>query len=51
MKYYIINHSGNEMDGYQSNLDGSNDNFNFNDYDDGSQSFFRMLILLFCLLL
>ena len=34
MKCYIINYSDNEMKGYQSSLDESNDNFNFNDdYD------------------
>ena len=31
MKYFIINHSDNEMEGYQSSLDGSDSNFNFND--------------------
>ena len=31
MKYYIINHSDNEIEGYQSSLNGSYDNFNFND--------------------
>ena len=35
MKYCIINHRDNKMEGYQSSLDESNDNFNFNnDYDD-----------------
>ena len=35
MKYYIISHSDNEMEGYQSSFDGSDDHFNFNkDYDD-----------------
>ena len=35
IKYYIINHRDNKMEGYQSSLDGSNDNFNFNnEYDD-----------------
>ena len=34
MKYYIINHSDIEIEGYQSSLDGSDDKFNFNDdYD------------------
>ena len=34
MKYCIINYRDNEMKGYQSSLDESNDNFNFNDdYD------------------
>ena len=51
MKYCIINYRDNEMKGYQSSLDGSDDNFNFNDdYDDVAQSFFRMFILLFWLL-
>ena len=40
------------IEGYQSSLDGSDDNFNFNDdYDDNAQSFSRMFILLFCFLL
>ena len=40
------------MEGYQSSLDGSDDNFNFNDgYDDDVQNFSRMFILLFCSLL
>ena len=35
MKYYIINHRDNKMEGYQANLDGSNNDFNFNNnYDD-----------------
>ena len=35
MKYYIINNSDNEMEDYESWLDRSDDNFNFNDdYDD-----------------
>ena len=35
MKYHTTNHSDNEIEGYQSNLDESDDNFNFNnDYDD-----------------
>ena len=35
MKYYIINHRDDKMDDYQSSLDGSDNNFNFNDdYDD-----------------
>ena len=46
MKYHIINHKDNKMEGYQSSLDGSDDNFNFNfDYDDDIQSFFRMFNL------
>ena len=48
MKYYIINHSDNEREGYQSSLNGSYDNFNFN--DDYAQNFFWMFILLFCFL-
>ena len=49
MKYYIINHTDNEMEGYQSSLDGSDDNFNFNDdWNDDAQSIYRMFILLFC---
>ena len=32
MKYYIINHRDNKMEGYQSSLHESDDNFNF--YDD-----------------
>ena len=52
MEYYIINHRDNEMEGYQYSLNGRYDNFNFNDdYDDDAQSFFRMFIILFCLLL
>ena len=48
MKYYIINHSDDEMEGYQSSLKGSDGNFNFNDdYDDDAQSFSKMFILLF----
>ena len=43
------------IEGYQSSLDGSDDNFNFNDdyddNDDNAQSFSRMFILLFCFLL
>ena len=31
MKHSIINHSDNEMKGYQTSLDGINDDFNFND--------------------
>ena len=31
MKYYIINHSDNEMEDYQYSLGESDDNFNFND--------------------
>ena len=31
MKYYIINHRDNKIEAYQSSLDGSDDNFNFND--------------------
>ena len=42
MKYYIINHSDNVMEGHQPSLDRSDDNFNFNDdYDDDVQSFSR----------
>ena len=49
MKYYIIDHSDSEMKGYQSSLDGSDNNFDFNDdHDDNAQSFSRMFILLFC---
>ena len=52
MEYYIINHRDNEMEGYQFSLNGSDDNFNFNDdYDDDAQSFFRMFIHSFRLLL
>ena len=50
MKYYIINHSDNEMEGYQSSLDGIDDNFNFSDDYDNVQSFFRTFILIFCFL-
>ena len=47
MKYYIINHSDIEIEGYQSSLDGSDDNFNFNDdYDNDVQNFLRMFIYL-----
>ena len=46
MQYYVINHTNNEMEGYHSSLDESNDNFNFNDdYDDDAQSFSRMSFL------
>ena len=31
MKHHIINHRDNEIEGYQFSLDGSDDNFNFND--------------------
>ena len=49
MKYYIINHRYDKMEGYQSSLDGSDDNFNFNDdYDNDAQTFSRMFNLLFC---
>ena len=49
MKYYIINHRDNEMEGYQSSFDESDDNLNFNDdYDDDAQNFFTMFILSFC---
>ena len=52
MKYYIIDHRENELEDYQSSLNGSDDNFNFNDeYDDDAQSFSRMFILLFRFLL
>ena len=49
MDYYIMNHSDNEIEGYQSNLDGSDDNFTFNDDydDDDAQSLSKMFILLF----
>ena len=51
MKYDIINHRDNKMKGYHSSLDGSNNNFNFNDdYDDSVQNFSKMFILLFCFL-
>ena len=51
MKYYIIDHSANEIEGYQPSLDGSDDNFNFNDdYDDDVKSFSTMFIFLFCFL-
>ena len=40
MKYYNINHKNNEMKGYQSSLDGSDDNFHFNDdYNDDAKDF------------
>ena len=33
------------MEGYQSNLDGSDNNFNFNDdYDNDAQSISRMFV-------
>ena len=52
MKYYTINHSDNEMEGYQSSLNGSNDNFNFNDdYDGDVHNFSKMFIFLFCFLI
>ena len=36
------------MEGYQSSLYGSDDNFNFNyDNDDDAQNFFKMFNLLF----
>ena len=39
MECYIINHGDNEMESYQSSLNGSDDNFNFNDdYDDAQTS-------------
>ena len=48
MKYYIINHRDNEIEGHQSNLDRNDNNFNFNDdYDDDAQNFFKMFILFF----
>ena len=48
MKYYIINHRDNKMEGYQSSLYRSDDNFNFNyDNNDDAQNFFRMFNLLF----
>ena len=48
MKYYIMDHRDNEMEDYRFSIDGSDDNFNFNDgYDDDAQSFSRMFILLF----
>ena len=51
MKYYLIDHSANEIEGYQPSLDGSDDNFNFNDdYDDDVKSFSTMFIFLFCFL-
>ena len=51
MKYYIIDHNDNEMEGYQPSLDGRDDNFNFSDdYDDDAQSFSKMFIFLFCFL-
>ena len=51
MKYYMINHSDNEIEGYHSSLDGNDDNFNFNDdYDDNAQNFSWMFIFLFCYL-
>lgn len=35
MKYYIIDHSDNEMEDYQYSFNASHDNFNFDDdYDD-----------------
>ena len=48
MKYYIIDHNDNEMEGYQPSLDGRDDNFNFSD---DAQSFSKMFIFLFCFLL
>ena len=48
MKYYIMDRRDNEMEDYRFSIDGSGDNFNFNDdYDDDAQSFSRMFILLF----
>lgn len=51
MKYYIINYRDNEMEDYQSSLDGSDSNFNFNDDYDDTQNLSKVFILLFCLLL
>ena len=45
MKYYFINHRDDKMEGYQFSLNGSDDDFNFND---DAQNFSRMVILLFC---
>ena len=50
MKYYIINYRDNEMEDYQSSLDGSDGNFNFNDDYDDTQNLSKEFILLFCLL-
>ena len=47
MECYIINHGDNEMESYQSSLNGSDDNLNFNDDYDDAQSFSKMVILLF----
>lgn len=44
----MINHSNNEREDYEYSLDGSDNNFNFNnDYNDDVQSFSRTFIPLF----
>ena len=51
MKYYIINHSDNEMEGYQSSPNRWDDKSIFYDeYGDDAKSFSKMFILLFCFL-